>query len=182
MDEVKELLREAHVPKEAFKTTLLREGYENLRTFIEAGAAEIICIYPAQPSAAYRSSLVAYTMAKEMVLARRTTYCCDTSDMALAFSHEVPATDWLDKVRAGIENADVVMLHAFMGEETAVPYMTPMQAAVVASYIRRTHSDAGTSKTFILHGLCPPDKWARYWPEWFVRYLGAVALVQAVSL
>lgn len=178
-EQVKSMLRGAGIPKEAFVTTLLKEGMMQLRGYITERREDdkrILYIYPSHhnPSAAIphqareRAELAFYLTAKELSLSGEDVFCCDLVDIHTALFKETDEAIDIDRRINGRESGFICIRHFHDTGGRVAPFLTPYESAYFASWMIRRYQDG---VGFLLLGGSPIMEAEDWWPASFVGYL-----------
>ena len=167
-DAVETRLRSAGIPRDTFRTTLVKEKCASLRQYITGQTYKEKSIVYINPTAAV---LPFYTMAKEMVLAGHDVYCCRLVDIHTALFKD---GDEADPIDASLDRASVLFIDGFVDiGGRSEPFMTPYETAYFISWFIRQHQNG---KIMVLLGstIAEADKW---WPSSFMAYINKRAFV-----
>ena len=174
-EQIKESLRYAGIPREVFSTTLMLQGLDAMRGFVVSKAYEqskVICVHKEASHLLEYSTkldLAFYLLAKEMVLAGVSVYCCSLAEVHSAFFDiDMPgAEDTAVRLREEDTFIGIRGFHDFGGNVT--PFLTPKEVAFIGSWIiRKQQADAGG---VILQTALPLMDCEAWWPTSLLGYL-----------
>ena len=173
-------LRAAGVPREAFSTTLAKEGMDDIRAYVtgrEEDAKRMLYLYQTQTrSTLYseKAELAFFLLAKELVLSGEDVFCCDLVNVHTAlFKDDDEATEFysrLDNINSGF----IAIRHFHDKGGKVEQFMTPYESAYFASWLIRKFQDG---VGFILLGGAPIMEAVDWWPASFLGYLRSRSIV-----
>lgn len=180
-DDIKAMLRAAGIPREAFKSTLYREGYVEVKEWVAApDGAPIAYITEAPslrtiPESKYLDYLQSaedlfYLAAKEYALSGSNVYCCDLMDLHSMWI----GADADDAMYQKVSDASVLCIRGFY-ERTPTP-LTSYEAHRMAS--RLTTLSRGGVVLVLLCAATPTDSKESprdWWPPSLLAYLRRVS-------
>lgn len=183
---IKNRLRLAGVPREAFSSTLTKEGYLNVKQWaanLFAGGVGYItsnraCKTQSKAIESYNSAeTLFYLLAKELVLLGHGVYCCDLVDLHnLWIKQEAD-----DAMYSRVSEAGVLCIRNFFEPGAAI--LTPYEYAVLASRITRMNRD-GTNLVLLGIHQTPSGEalMSDWWPISTVSYLSRKATFMMANL